>query len=150
MNKRLKSRYTLVLPIFLLTVHLLSQSALQMQLSIMHTSRKAATVKIYPETWNTRFLNRSLQSPLLHNCSRTEVTWRLLGVEQSDAVQSVTRLRMPRHYRLLLSAYCSSLLLVAHTQWSYFCRVGWGGRQATKRKERKEGCSGRVNHWIYL
>lgn len=48
MNKRLKSRYTLVLPIFLLTVHLLSQSALQMQLSIMHTSRKAATVKIYP------------------------------------------------------------------------------------------------------
>ena len=117
MNKRLKSRYTLVLPIFLLTVHLLSRSALQMQLSIMQkSSRKAATAKIYPLRHEIPVSStEALQSPLLHNCSRTEVTWRLLGVEQSDAVQSVTRLRMHRHYRRLLSAYCSSLWLVAQT-----------------------------------
>lgn len=68
-----------------------------------------------PEIWNIRSLNQSLQSPLLHNCSRTEVTWRLLGVEQPDAVQSVTRLLKLRHYRL--PSNC--LLFSSFACWSY-------------------------------
>lgn len=143
---RLKSRYTLVLPIFLLTVHLVTICPPDANINYAYQHKSCNCKNLLLETWNIRFLNQSLQSPLLHNCSRTEVTWRLLGVEQSDAVQSVTRLLILRHSCLpSICLYCSSLLYVAHTKRRYFCR-GRGGLP----KERKEGCSfGRVNHWIY-
>lgn len=96
-NEWMMKTHTLVLPVLLLTVHFLSRSALQQQLQIMHTNRKTVHGEILPETWNPRFLTLSLQSSLLHSCSRAGVTWRLRGVEQADAVQSVTRLLMLRH-----------------------------------------------------
>lgn len=129
---RLKSRYTLVLPIFLLTVHLVTICPPDTIINYAY-QQESCNCKSLPLRHEISVSSTEACSLLLHNCSRAGVTWRLLGVEQSDAVQSVTRLLILRHY-CLLSVYCSGLLLVAHTKRSYFCKGAEG--QPTNRKKR--------------